>query len=198
MLKAMSATMNPKSLDSCWDPVVGIHRTRPGISPPHSSEGIPSAHDKSPTHTRPLSLLPLTATFTHRECLCVCVFMCHGQQPLTLYSTLTQREITEKRRNGKSKKKKKKKGRVMGAPEHTCVKRLCHIWDELIYGRFLCAKGHNPLPTLSSLSTSSSPRHSSLIALLFQGRGKKKKHLVLLSAQVEAEFCLLIKWLASI
>lgn len=42
------------------------------LSPTHSTEGIPSAHDKSPTHTRPLSLLPPTATFTHRECLCVC------------------------------------------------------------------------------------------------------------------------------
>lgn len=64
----------------------------------------------------------------------------------------------------------------MEAPEHTCVKRLCHIWDELIYGRFLCAKGHNPLPTLSSLSTSPSPRHSSLIALLFQGERKQQQN----------------------
>lgn len=45
------------------------------LSTPHSSKGIPPAHDKSFTHTQPLSLLPPTESLTQRMpvCMCLCV-----------------------------------------------------------------------------------------------------------------------------
>lgn len=47
----------------------GIHHSRLGNSPLHSLEGIPTTHDKSPTHTESLACLPLQPLH-YRECLC--------------------------------------------------------------------------------------------------------------------------------
>lgn len=67
----------------------------------------------------------------------------------------------------------------MGAPEHACVKWLCHECDEVIDGKVLCTKGHHPLFNLSSLSTSPSPQYSGSTSVLFQ-----ENHLVLLNFQL--------------
>lgn len=73
-----NATNNPENAAiHAGDPALGIHRSRLGISHPHSWEGIPSAHDKSPTQARTLGPSPPTATFsTQRQCLCVCATIC--------------------------------------------------------------------------------------------------------------------------
>ena len=63
--------------------------------------------------------------------------MCHGYQPLTGYPSLRKKEITE-RKGGKW------TTRLMGAPEHACVKQLSNICAEVIYGEGLCVKEHHP------------------------------------------------------
>ncbi len=95
----------------------------------------------------------------HTENACVYVHKCHGQQPLTRNTALRQKEITERKgvgeaRFGKKEEDKKSDG---GAPEHACVKRLCHECDEVIDGRVLCAKGHPPLYPLFFLNFPISP-----------------------------------------
>ena len=82
------------------------------LSPPHSSERTPSAHDKSPTHTQSLSLLPPTATFTHRQCLCVCAYVSWAATFSTRHYPQTERNHREgqwERERQDSVKKKKKK-----------------------------------------------------------------------------------------
>lgn len=119
------------------------------LSPPHSSEGIPSAHDKSPTHTRPLSLLPPTAAFTHRECLRVCAYVSWTATFNTQHCPQTERNHRERQWERQDLGGKKEDKRSDGAPEHACVKQLCHECDEVIDGKVLCAKGHHLLLTSS-------------------------------------------------
>lgn len=176
MYKTNGTTIISKSLHSCSDPAVGIHHTRLGNALLH----IPQREYHQHMTRAPLTLghlarcLPLQPLPT--ENACVHVHVSWTATFNTLRCPQTERNH-RKRGSGRSKIWKK---RVMGAREHACVKRLCHIWDEVIYGKVLCVKGHHPLFTLSSLSTSPSPQYSRLISVHFQ---EKTLGLTQLSAQ---------------
>lgn len=90
------------------------------LSPPHSSEGIPSAHDNSLTHTQPLCLLPPTATFIHKECLCVCAYVSWTATFNTQRCPQTERNPREKV-SGRARFEKKKKKKSDGGHQNMLV-----------------------------------------------------------------------------
>lgn len=97
--------------------------------------------------------------------------MCHGQKPLTRNTAQRQKEIPERMGVGEA-RFRRKRGRQEsergGAPEHACVKRLCHECDEVIDGMVLCAIGHPPLYPLFFFNISITPILRAQLMFFFQ------------------------------
>lgn len=101
----------------------------------------------------------------------VCVFMCHGQQPLTLYTSHTQWEITEKRE-----KQKKKKEKWWWGHQNTLVSNGYATYEtNWFMGGFFVLKGTTPfLPSRLCQPLHHPGTQASLLS--FAKEGEKKQN----------------------